>query len=334
MFGIEKEAGLFEGMKLTNYAKYSWGVLGYNILVVLWGAFVRATGSGAGCGSHWPLCNGEVLPRAPQVETLIELTHRLTSGIAFLLVLGLFVWGWRLYPKGSAVRLGSLLSLVFIITEALVGAALVIFEWVAHDASLGRVISIAVHLVNTFLLLAWLTLTAWWASGGEAVRLRGHGIGLTLFAFAFLGLFAIGVSGAITALGDTLFPAASLREGFAQDFDPTAHFLVRLRFWHPLVAVLTGLYVLFLAAFLSLFRATPSIHFLSKVLVGLFFIQGVAGLVNVALLAPVWMQIVHLLLADLVWIALVLLAANNFALSEISQSEQRILSSAEKSIVV
>jgi heme A synthase len=144
-------------MQLTRFAKYAWGVLAYNILVILWGAYVRATGSGAGCGSHWPLCNGEVIPRAEQVETLIEFAHRLTSGLSLLLVVGLLVWAFRSYPKGHLVRLGAGLSMFFIITEALVGAGLVLFEWVAQDVSSGRVISMAVHLVNTFLLLASLT---------------------------------------------------------------------------------------------------------------------------------------------------------------------------------
>ena len=122
-------------MKLTNFAKFAWGVLVYNLLVILWGAYVRATGSGAGCGSHWPLCNGEVIPRAPQIETIIEFTHRLMSGLSLLLVILLLIWAFRAYPRGSIVRKGAVLCMVFIITEALVGAGLVLFEWVAHDAS-------------------------------------------------------------------------------------------------------------------------------------------------------------------------------------------------------
>lgn len=153
-------------------SRYAWGVLAFNLAVVLWGAYVRATGSGAGCGSHWPLCNGEVIPRALEVETQIEFAHRLSSGLALLLVIGLFVGAMRLYPRGHVVRSGAGLSLLFIITEALVGAALVLFSWVAQDASLGRVISVAFHLINTFLLLATITLTAWWSSGGKPISLR------------------------------------------------------------------------------------------------------------------------------------------------------------------
>lgn len=307
-------------MQRTRFSTFAWIVLAYNILVILWGAFVRATGSGAGCGSHWPSCNGVIVPRQPQIETMIEFTHRLTSGLSLVLVVILLVWAWRAHPKGQPVRLGALLSMVFIITEALVGAGLVLFGWVADDQSLGRVISISIHLVNTFLLLAALTLTAWWASGGERIVLRGQGASVWLFALGFLGVLVLGVSGAITALGDTLFPAGSLAEGIAQDFAPTAHFLVRLRVWHPLIALINGLYLVFLGGLIYLFRATPHIQRLAITLGALFLAQLVAGMINLGLLAPVWMQLIHLLLADLVWIALVLLAAANFGESELRQN--------------
>jgi heme A synthase len=307
-------------MHRTRFSTYAWIVLTFNILVILWGAFVRASGSGAGCGSHWPTCNGTVVPLQPQIETIIEFTHRLTSGLAFILVVILLLWAWRAHPKGHPVRLGAALSMFFIITEALVGAGLVLFGWVAEDQSLGRVISISVHLVNTFLLLAALTFTAWWASGGERIVLRGQGIAVWLFALGFIGVLILGVSGAITALGDTLFPAESLQQGIAQDFAPTAHFLIRLRVWHPLIAILNGLYLLFLGGLIYLFRATPHIQRLAITLGALFLAQLVAGMINLGLLAPVWMQLVHLLLADLVWITLVLLAAANFGESELRQS--------------
>ena len=149
---------------ISSFAKYSWFVLGYNLLVILWGAYVRATGSCAGCGSHWPLCNGEVIPRAPRIETIIELTHRLSSGLSLILVVILFIWAWRSYPRGSLVRKGSGLVMVFILTESLIGAGLVLFEWVGQDTSTSRAVAISIHLINTYLLIGALTLTAWWAS--------------------------------------------------------------------------------------------------------------------------------------------------------------------------
>ena len=294
-------------------ARYAWFVLIYNLGVILWGAYVRASGSGAGCGSHWPSCNGEIIPRAPALETLIEFAHRLSSGGALLLVFGLFFWTHRSYPKEHRVRLGATLSLLFILTEALVGAGLVLFEWVAEDASAGRAISIAVHLVNTFLLLAALTLTAWWASGGRGVDVRGNRALSWILGVGLFGVVLLGATGAITALGDTLFPAGTLAEGFQQDLSPTAHFLIRLRVWHPVVAILVGFYVLFIAGFLGFTTEDRWIKRMAVILMALFVVQFGAGLLNLVFLAPVWMQIVHLFLADLVWIALVLLAVTSLS---------------------
>lgn len=316
-------------MKLTAFARFAWLTLGYNVLVILWGAFVRATGSGAGCGSHWPTCNGEVIPRAPQIETIIEFIHRATSGLALILVLILLIWSFRRFSPGDPVRRAAVLSAAFILLEALVGAGLVRFGWVADDDSVARVITIAVHLVNTFVLLAALALAAWWGSGGEPISLRGYRAPLAWFAAAILGLTLIGITGAITALGDTLFPAGSLAEGIARDFSPTAHFLERLRVWHPVVAVLVGLFVIILSTAIALFRANPIIRRLAAILAALFVIQLIAGMINLVLLAPVWMQIVHLLLADLVWITLILFAAANFGQSELRQNLDEVLA-AEK----
>src|SRR6266540_6286398 len=110
-------------MKLDRFAKYAWFALAFNLLVIVWGAFVRASGSGAGCGSHWPLCNGEVVPVNPSIERVIEFTHRGMSGVALLLVLGMVIWAFRAYPPGR-VRRGAVASMIFILIEALIGAAL------------------------------------------------------------------------------------------------------------------------------------------------------------------------------------------------------------------
>jgi heme A synthase len=296
-------------MKLTRFATYAWAVLGYNLLVILWGAYVRATGSGAGCGAHWPLCNGEVIPRSPRAEMLVEFTHRATSGLALLVVAGMLIWALRIYPKGHVVRLGTKLAILFIITEALVGAGLVLFKLVAHDDSLYRAVAIVVHLVNTFLLLAALTLTAWWASGGAPLRLARRGPIVGALSVGMLGVMLVGAAGAITALGDTLFPAGSLAEGLRQDFAATSHYLLQMRVIHPILAVGVGLYVVGLSWAIGRRHPGGLAEPIAAVLTGLFLLQLALGALNVVLLAPVWMQLVHLLTADLVWIALVLLAA-------------------------
>jgi heme A synthase len=310
-------------LPISSFAKYAWFVLGYNILVILWGAVVRATGSGAGCGSHWPSCNGEVIPPAPQVETLIEFAHRLTSGLAFLLVLGLLIWALRFYPKGHRVRKASGAAMLFIISESLVGAGLVLFEWVAGNISTGRVIVMAIHLLNTHLLLAAIVLTAWWASGGNPLRWREQPTKLKWrFIIGIIGVLVLSTAGAVTALGDTLFPSATLAEGIQQDLSPASHFIIRLRVWHPVIAALVGLYLIqFAFSLASNRRSTWNTRF-AIALGSLFAAQLVAGMVNLILLAPVWMQIVHLLLADLVWIVLILLAAETLSLEPTDETEK------------
>jgi heme A synthase len=301
-------------MKLSRFAKYAWGVLAYNLVVILWGAYVRASGSGAGCGSHWPLCNGEVVPRAREVETLVEFSHRLTTGLAGLLVIGLIVWAFRALPRGHAARMGAALSLVFIVAEGLVGAAQVLLGLTGDNDSLARAVIGSIHLANTFVMLGAMVLTAWWASGGRPLRLRDQGPLAWIFAVGLLGVLLVGASGAVTALGDTLFPAASLAEGLRQDFSPAAHFLIQLRVIHPILAVLVGVYSVVAGRLAAAWRPGSATRRLAWALAALFGAQLLVGIVNVALLAPIFMQIIHLLMADLVWIALVLAAAA--ALSE------------------
>src|SRR4051794_25950294 len=182
-------------MKLDRYAKLAWAALLFTLVVIVWGAYVRASGSGAGCGKNWPLCKGGVW----SVETLIELTHRATSGLALLLTVAMLVFAFRNYPRGHRVRHGATLSMIFMITEALVGAGLVLFELVAHNASVARALFMSAHLVNTFILLGVMTLTAWWASGGAPLRLRHQGALLWLFLACIVGTLILGVSGAIAA---------------------------------------------------------------------------------------------------------------------------------------
>jgi heme A synthase len=299
------------------FPRFAVGALAYNLLVVAWGAFVRATGSGAGCGSHWPVCNGEVIPRSPAVATLIEFAHRATSGVALLSVAVLLAGAIRLYPRGHAVRRGAWLSVLLMITEALVGALLVLAGWVAKDRSAARGVVVPIHLVNTQLLLAAMAYTARSAMGAAPrLELRGRGTAGTLLLAALGLLLVLGMSGAVTALGDTLFPPGSLAEGLAQDRDPAAHVFLRLRIWHPTLAVVAALLVAGAAATSFLDSKRSKVKRLSLALGGLFALQLGAGLVNLVLLAPVWMQITHLLLADFTWLALVLLAVEQFDSSE------------------
>jgi heme A synthase len=297
-------------MPANRFARYAWFVLGYNLFVILWGAFVRATGSGAGCGSHWPLCNGVVVPRAPQIETIIEFTHRLTSGLSLVLVVILVVWGFRAFAKGHPMRKAVVAVFAFEMVEVLVGAGLVLLGLVAHNDSLARAFVMPIHLVNTFLLLGSTALVAWWAGGHTPFRLRGQGLLAAAWLAGLIGVAIIGMSGALTALGDTLFPSQSLVEGLRQDFDTGAHMLIRLRVWHPVIAVAISLLIVFyLAPAMAVRQPGRATRRISRLLMAFTALQLLAGFVNVVLLAPIWLQILHLALAAAVWVALVQLGA-------------------------
>jgi heme A synthase len=311
-------------VKSKRFATYAWFVLAFTVLVVLWGAFVRASGSGAGCGNHWPLCNGVVVPRAARVETLIEFSHRMTSGLSMLFVLGLIIWGFRLYGRGQAIRWGLVGAGVFILMEALIGAGLVLFGLTADNDSRARAISMALHLINTFLLMASLAYTAWLASGHTAPRFRGQGPVGAGWWLGLIGIIFLGMSGAITALGDTLFPAESFSQGLQQDFGAGSHILLKLRVWHPFIAVGVGLYVIFLALLLKRSRPGDAVSRLATLVITLVIVQLVAGAINVALLAPIWMQLLHLFLACSVWITFFLLGLAAFAVAETEDVAFRI----------
>jgi heme A synthase len=316
-------------VRVGRFARFAWGVLAYDLAVVAWGAYVRATGSGAGCGRHWPLCNGEIVPRLPRTQTLVELSHRVSSGVALVLAAALLVWALRAFPRGHLVRKGAAVGMGLMLMEAGIGAALVLFELVAHDASMKRALSVSLHLGNTFLLLAATALTAWWASGDSlppqvlrawrptAPSLAGVAHGqravVALLAVPVVAMFFVGASGAVTALGDTLFPPSSLAAGLAQDLAQDlpsgAHAFIRLRALHPLLASLTAGVIVIASGLVRALRPAPPVRVLSRVAAVLAVAQVAAGLLDVATLAPVWLQLVHLVMADAVWVALVLLAA-------------------------
>ncbi len=290
-----------------HFARYSSIVLAYTVIVIMWGAYVRATGSGAGCGEHWPTCNGEIFPRAPSLARMIEFSHRLSSGLSLLLVGGLVGWSRRIYAKGHMVRRAAMWSLGFILGEALVGAMLVLLQLVAGNDSVLRAVVIAIHLVNTFLLLFWLTRVVVAANSDSGMPLEvppAAGRARFNVMLCMVSVVVTGAAGAIVALGDTLFPVKSLAQGMAADFSPTAHFLIRLRVLHPVIAVIATVYILLQGFILPrVFKGLVS-RKIGFIVAGLIVLQMCGGFLNFVLLAPVWIQLFHLMLADITWIAL------------------------------
>lgn len=298
--------------KLDKFARYAWFVLGYNVVVILWGVFLRASKSGDGCGQHWLTCHGEVIPSAPEMKTVIEFSHRLTSGLAFIAVLILVIWAFRRSPKGSAVRKTAFVSFIFIITEALVGAGLVLTGNTAETLTAARPFWMIGHLTNTFILLAFLTLTAWFASGGKAFSFKNNPKASLFLAIAAAGIFFVGMTGSVAALSSMLFPSETLAEGITKDFSETSNVLLRLRISHPIVSIMTSVFLIFLAGWLKA-QANFRVARWANLLTILVLIQIAFGALTLLTLAPILMQLGHLLLADAIWIAFVLLTASFLA---------------------
>jgi len=226
--------------------------------------------------------------------------------VALVAVASLCIWSFRRFPRGNRLRWTAGLSLFFLLMEAALGAGLVLFQYVDKNTSIARAVYLSAHLGNTMLLLAMLTATAWLAS--DPLRPFHPSRIPALLDVALPVAIFVGVSGTIAALGDTLFPVSSLAEGMRQDWSATSSILLRLRALHPVLAITAA--VFFVAIALSMVRANPSASTRSPAMaVALFaMVQVMAGAINLAMLAPIWMQIVHLLLADLLWIALVILS--------------------------
>jgi heme o synthase len=299
-------------MTRTKFSTFSWVFLFYTLAVIVWGALVRATFSGDGCGNNWPMCGGGgLIPAFEQVKTAIEFAHRVSVFLITPLIIIQVIWCFRTFPKGSATRLSASLSTLFIVVEALIGALLVKKHLVAYDASVNRAVVMSSHLVSTFILLGSLALTAAWASGIKPPTLKRQGAVGWALLIAFIGVILLGISGAVTALGDQLFPAhvTSLAEALKADLSPTANFLIRLRLYHPLTAVSVGVFLILIAGLMSHLRPTTEVKRYAGFLGGLFVTELALGCLNFMLGAPVWMQLVHLFVADLMWVSLTMLAA-------------------------
>ena len=288
----------------TNFSLASWRLawvtLALNVVVILQGAFVRISGSGAGCGSHWPMCNGTVVPLAPSIETAIEFSHRLLS----LVVLVLGVWLARKAFTSRRERPGFFAfatdALVFVVIEALIGAGTVLLGLTGDNTSVARGVWVASHLVNSLLLIGALATTVTYARRSPPaypLRVAEQGGLATVLLVALAAALVLCFTGGIAAMGNTIFPSESLAQGLRADFDPDSHLLIRLRILHPLIAITVGVY-LFVALGLGWYlKPVKQARRTGQVLLGVYLAQLVVGTFNLAFLAPMALQFLHLLLA-------------------------------------
>lgn len=282
-------------------AKWSWALLWLTVGVIVGGSLVRATGSGDGCGESWPRCQGSLFPLDGGTETTIEFAHRAATAVLGLVLIGFVVAAFRLGPPGRNLRRAFAWVGGFFMGEVLIGALLVLAGWVDTDASLGRTIVVPLHLVNTFFLVAAVVLVVHLANGGawpryDKTRLSNR-LGLVILGVLLL----VAASGALNALADTLFPPDSLLDGIREEFGPTAPFLVRLRVLHPVLAIGGGIGAVMALRAVSFDRA-GAVRPLANAAAAVVAVEAVIGIVNVALLTPVEVQLIHLLVADVLWV--------------------------------
>jgi len=288
-----------------SLSDFAWFVVVYNIAVIIWGAYVRATGSGAGCGSHWPLCNGAFFPATAQKQTAIEFTHRATSAVSLGLVAILVIWCWRRSETGDWPRYSATAAAALLFNEALLGALLVLLDRTEElDRSAAHAVFLCLHFGNTLLLLAALALTAKWLSKpGRHFAVLAKPYERIAIGLGLVSVVTIGTTGSLASLGDTIFPSDSLRHALTQDFSANSHVLLRLRLLHPVAAVIGSMYVFWLLW--SHWRKQD--HSPWIFILGLTLMTQIAiGAMNVMLLAPICLQMTHLLVAEMFWIFLVL----------------------------
>lgn len=298
------------GVTPSRLGVYAWFVLFYTLFVIVYGAWVRVSGSGDGCGDHWPLCHGDLIPQAAETKTWIEYSHRATSGLLGPMCLGLFAWTWFSTPRRARLVRFSLGVGALVVVEALIGAGLVKGGLVAENSSVARAVVVGLHLGNTLLLTAVTTVTAWLASDGPFDWPRGPD--RRAERLALLGVIVVSMTGAVTALGDTLFPMSPTVDGgmfsaVRDGLDTGSHFLVRLRVVHPVLACAVALWLIWLSSnWMGACKDDPLRRRLAVAVHASVWAQLVCGFVNVMLSAPAWMQLLHLLLAQVVWLSLVL----------------------------
>ena len=296
------------------FHKLVWGFWGYLIVVILFGAWVRITGSGAGCGAHWPSCNGEIIPINPSLETIIEFSHRLTSGMCGVFGIGFLLYGWKRFGSSHIVFRSLLLTFFFILFEGAIGAGLVLKELVVNDDSAARAIVISLHLVNTFLLTGSVTAAALFASPKHR---NVFVVSLTtkrLLYTAGVLMVAVAMAGAVTALGDTLFPpdvtsGGSIFAHIKEDLDVTSHFLVRLRIIHPFLAVFFGVLCIIVGLFVYIEseETNKMVAKWGRLFAIVCLLEILIGVATIWLAAPGYMQLIHLFFAQVLWTIWVLL---------------------------
>jgi len=286
-----------------HFQPLAWINLLYLYLVIAFGAFVRATGSGAGCGNHWPLCNGRIIQHQIQYTTAIEYTHRITSGILLLVAMLLWVVSKRNIRIPNKLKKYFIIYVFFLIIEALLGAMLVRFEHVAHNTSIFRGISVSFHYINTVFLSLSATLCVLSTRYPSNTSISFCKASRNRFIWAFAIMIVVGISGSLTALGDTLFPTTHSSEALLRAFSSTEHLFVKIRIYHPLLAIMSSLYFIYFCLWLN--HKKKHNPLLRTLILSVLSLQIIVGFLNIHFFTPIHLQIIHIVLAQILWSSII-----------------------------
>ena len=298
-------------MKQQNkiFSFFCFFVLSFCLLVILWGAWVRISHSGDGCGKSWPSCQGQYLmDSGEQQKTWIEWIHRATSSLFGIIVIWLLIWSVFKFPLKHPVCKSALCIFLFTISEALIGAGLVLAGLTGDNMSPTRVLVMNLHLLNSVLLVSSL-FVCWRFSLGKSfsfskqIKKRKGRLSIALFIFVF---FLIAFFGSVSALASSLFPSSSLLEGLALDFNPNSPWLIRLRWLHPFLALFFGGAFLYYYFFIQDKEEKETGIFGQKIFIFCVSLALFSGLLNLILLSPVFLKLVHLLIVYLLVMSFIL----------------------------
>lgn len=323
--------------RTLRFTRFSWAMFAYVLVVILWGVLLRASHSGDGCGVDWPSCLGSlVVAKGAHPKTFIEYIHRASDGLLGILLLVQVVWGWRLYPRRHPVRFALGAGLFFTFVESWIGKQLVNHKMVAYSTDPQRIYWFAGHQLNTLLLAAAFALVAWWGSGQPRLDLRRQGPFLFLAGFSLVAFLGLIITGSISALGDTVYPPRDHMQVMQQAILPTANFIMKARPTHPYTAVVVAMFLSLAAGLFDHLRPSAQTRRFAYGVWLMLGVQMMLGLINIGLLAPVWMQLLHTAAADILWISLVLMCAAGLAVGvpqvEVLHVPQAVLNGARATI--
>ena len=296
------------------FGGFCFTVLCFCLLVILWGAWVRISHSGDGCGQSWPSCQGKYLiDSGEQGKTWIEWIHRATSGLFGIAVILLVVLAFLKFPFRHPICKSAFFVLFFTISEALIGARLVLTGLTGGNTSFLRVLTMNLHLLNSVLLTSSLFILWRFLLGKHFSALDSFKKKKYFFSVIFV-FFLIAFFGSVSSLSSSFFPSTSLWEGAALDFNSQSHWLVRLRVLHPILALLFGgsfLLYYMLPDTKSHSIQTTKNHFRKSTGPGNLFILCLclallSGLMNLLFLSPVFLKLTHLLIVYLLAISFIL----------------------------